>query len=387
MKKIILATFALGTLTNAAHAQSSVTLYGVVDAGISYVSNSATGSGATAGHSRLVKFDDGVAQGSRWGIKGTEDLGNGLKALFDLENGFNVGTGALGQGSSEFGRQAFVGLSQNGVGTVTLGRQYSFSTDFVGQYTTGAMTPAGNYAYHINDLDQLTSSRISNAIKFTSANFSGLTFGAMYGFSNQAGAFAGSSGTGGSSRAYSFGANYAQGPFGIGAAYTYISFPGSASPTAFTVNLANVNLASGTAKSLRTAGIGAKYLFGPATVFGNWTNTRIEGLTGAASTLNNFELGGKYSFTPALSLGAGYTYSKLSDATSGKWNQVNLSLDYALSKRTDVYVLGIYQKASGSNGGVPVQAEIGSSTSYFGTSSGAGSDKQFAARVGLRHRF
>jgi predicted porin len=387
MKKIFIATLALGTISGAAQAQSSVTLYGLIDAGISYASNSATGSGATAGHSSLVKEDDGVANGNRWGLKGAEDLGGGMKAIFDLENGFTLGTGALGQGSSEFGRQAWVGLSQAGVGSVTLGRQYSFSTDFVGQYTAGSLTPAGNYAFHINDVDQLTSSRLSNSIKFTSANFSGLTFGAMYAFSNQAGDFAGSPGTGGSSRAYSAGINYANGPLGIGAAYTFIGYPGSASPASFPVALANVNLAGGTAKSLRTGGIGAKYLFGPATVFGSWTNTRVEGLTGFASTWNNFELGLKYALTPALSLAASDTYSKLSDDANGRWNQVNLSVDYALSARTDVYVLGIYQKASGSNNGVAVQAEVGSSTSYFGTSSGVGSDSQTVARVGIRHRF
>ena len=80
----------------------------------------------------------------------------------------------------------------------------------------GSQTPAGNYAYHINDLDQLTSSRINNAVKFQSANFAGLTFGAMYGFSNST-QFAGTptttgaNGSQGSSSAYSFGANYAQG--------------------------------------------------------------------------------------------------------------------------------------------------------------------------------
>jgi predicted porin len=84
-----------------------------------------------------------------------------------------------------------VGLAKDGMGSVTFGRQYSLSTDVLGAYTTGSNTVAGNYAYHINDIDQLTSSRIDNSVKFTSANFAGVTFGALYGFSNQAGAFAG----------------------------------------------------------------------------------------------------------------------------------------------------------------------------------------------------
>ena len=69
--------------------------------------------------------------GSRWGLKGQEDLGGGLKAIFQLENGFDVGTGQLGQGGREFGRQAFVGVTGNSWGTVTLGRQYDPSVDMV----------------------------------------------------------------------------------------------------------------------------------------------------------------------------------------------------------------------------------------------------------------
>ena len=189
MKKKIVVAAALSSVGVIAHAQSSVTLYGLIDAGVSYVSHAAT----STGHGQLFKYGDGVAQGSRWGLRGVEDLGGGLQALFTLESGFSSGDGTLGQGGALFGRQAYVGIAKKGLGSVTLGRQYSFSTDYLGgNYTMGGQTPAGNYAYHINDLDQLTASRINNAVKFSSANFSGLTFGAMYGFSNQAGSFAGS---------------------------------------------------------------------------------------------------------------------------------------------------------------------------------------------------
>ncbi|MFP3639419.1 porin, partial [Paraburkholderia sp. SIMBA_054] len=273
----------------------------------------------------------------------------------------------------------------------TFGRQYSFSTDYIGaNYTMGSQTPAGNYAYHINDLDQLTSSRINNAVKFSSANFAGLTFGAMYGFSNST-QFAGTpttTGTGGaqgSSSTYSFGANYATGPFGIGAAYTNIRFPNGATP-AFSVSIANVNTLG--LRDLETFGIGARYAIASGLVFANWTHTKFEPLTGESSKLNNYEIGGRWGFTPALSAGLGYTFSKLDDRFEGKWHQINSSVDYALSKRTDVYLLGIYQKASGSNvvagRNVPVQAEIGSSSSFIGN---AGANTQFVTRVGLRHRF
>ncbi len=113
-------------------------------------------------------------------------------------------------------------------------------TAWLGQpQSTGGNTVAGNYAYHVNDIDQLTSSRINNAVKFQSANYAGFTFGALYGFSNStsfAGAPATTTGTTttpGSSRAYSFGLNYANGPIGLGAAYTDIRYPSQATP-AFT---------------------------------------------------------------------------------------------------------------------------------------------------------
>ncbi|MEM5436552.1 porin [Paraburkholderia diazotrophica] len=388
MKKTLLAVAALGCFVTAAHAQSSVTLYGLIDAGITYANKVAT----STGHDSVVKYGDGVASGSRWGLRGTEDLGGGLKALFVLESGFSSGDGTSGQGGALFGRQAFVGVSKNSIGALSFGRQYTFSTEYIGgNYTMGSQTPAGNYAYHINDLDQLTSSRVNNSVKFSSANFAGLTFGAMYGFSNST-LFAGTptttvgtTTTQGSSSAYSFGANYAQGPFGIGAAYTNIRYPNGATP-AFSVSIANIN--TGGLRDLETFGVGARYRIAAALVWANWTHTKFEPLTGASSKLNNYEIGGRYAFTPALSAGLGYTFSKLDDRYEGKWHQFNGAVDYALSKRTDVYVLAIYQKASGSNTvagrNVPVQAEIGSSSSFIGN---AGANTQLVTRIGLRHKF
>ena len=383
MNKRILVAAVLGSIGVAAHAQSSVTLYGVIDAGVSYVNH------AGANSKSLVKYDDGVAQGSRWGLKGSEDLGGGLKAIFTLESGFNSGNGTLGQNSREFGRQAFVGLAKDGMGSVTLGRQYSLSTDVLSNYTTGGNTVAGNYAYHINDIDQVTSSRIDNSIKFSSANFAGVTFGALYGFSNQAGAFAGAPGTNGSARTYSFGLNYATGPISAGAAYTDIRFPAGQAGVPTTISNATVPT---TIKELRTFGLGARYLMGPAAFWASWTNTRLVQAPGTGSTnlvFDAYDVGAKYSFTPALTAGVGYTYMHMADLTNAHFNQGDLSLDYALSKRTDVYVIGVYQKASGhlnNAAATPVQAQIGDSTSFFGPS-GSNSQSQIAARVGIRHKF
>jgi predicted porin len=384
MKKNLLAAALFGCIGATAHAQSSVVLYGLIDAGISYVNHS--GTATTQAHS-LTKFDDGVSQGSRWGLRGSEDLGGGLKAIFVLENGFNVGNGQLRQGSREFGRQAFVGITKDGIGAFTLGRQYAFSTDFLSAYSTGGQTVGGNYAYHINDVDGLMSARIDNSIKFTSANFAGLTFGALYGFSNQAGAFGGSP-TGGS-RTYSFGLNYANGPISVGAAYTDIRYPNSTSagyPTPTTI--ANASFEG--FQELRSFGVGGRYLIGPATLWALYTNTRYVPAAGAAAQFDAYDIGGKYAFTPALTGALGYTYMNLgngSDSIKGHWNQINASVDYALSKRTDVYVLGIYQIASGHSGAQALQAAIGSNTRAYFDTSGTDADNQLAFRVGIRHRF
>jgi predicted porin len=143
---------------------------------------------------------------------------------------------------------------------------------------------------------------------------------------------------------------------------------------------------TGTVRDLRTFGVGGRYSIGAATLWALYTNTRFEPISGSSTTFTAYEAGAKYAFTPALTAGAGYTYMHLSDASTGHWNQVDLSVDYALSKRTDVYALGIYQIAAGRNKGQDLQAQIGSSTSYFSTS-GTGSDNQLAFRVGIRHKF
>jgi predicted porin len=103
MKKNMIALAVTAAFALPVFAQTSITLYGVIDEGINYTSN--------AGDKSAYQLESGYAQGSRWGLKGSEDLGSGLKAIFDLENGFDASTGAFGQGGRMFGRQAFVGLT------------------------------------------------------------------------------------------------------------------------------------------------------------------------------------------------------------------------------------------------------------------------------------
>src|SRR6266446_508975 len=133
MKKAI-ATSALGLVALGAHAQSSVTLYGIVDAGIGYQSSQTSLGSTTGGHS-VVKVINGVWAGSRFGLKGTEDLGGGTKAIFQLEEGFNSATGAQSVNGLMFNRQAYVGVSNDRYGSLTAGRQYASYYQLLAPYS------------------------------------------------------------------------------------------------------------------------------------------------------------------------------------------------------------------------------------------------------------
>ncbi len=121
--------------TIAAHAQSTVMLYGLIDLGVQYANNVQVRAqpGHLTGASQFAMTDAHATglSGSRWGLRGAEDLGGGMKAIFVLENGFMANTGTLAQGGAEFGRQAYAGLQSAAIGTLTLGRQYDPYLEFV----------------------------------------------------------------------------------------------------------------------------------------------------------------------------------------------------------------------------------------------------------------
>ena len=168
MKKVLFTLLALGASCTAM-AQSSVTIYGVADAGL-VVDKDATGN-------RLTRVASGVASGSRIGFKGKEDLGNGLSALFVLESGFNIDTGTSGQGGLLFGRQAYVGLSGTG-GTVTLGRQYSpyylALRDVADPFVIGLAGTASNI--------MVTNIRVDNMAQYSTPTWNKLSADVAYGF-------------------------------------------------------------------------------------------------------------------------------------------------------------------------------------------------------------
>jgi general bacterial porin, GBP family len=124
-KKLAIAAAVAATFASASYAQSSVTLYGIVDAGFTYTTN-INGNNSFA-------LTSGNVQTSRWGLRGAEDLGGGLKTIFTLESGFNVTNGQ--QNGSLFNRQSFVGLTQAQYGTLTLGRQFDSVVDYLAPLT------------------------------------------------------------------------------------------------------------------------------------------------------------------------------------------------------------------------------------------------------------
>ncbi len=383
MKKITAAVAAFaGLAATAANAQSSVTLYGLIDAGVMYTNNVKKGGSQGA----LVQATSGNINGSRFGLRGAEDLGGGLQAIFVLENGYNVQNGKLGQNNRLFGRQAYVGLSSKQYGTFTLGRQYDSLVDFVAPLSGTAGTFGDTGFAHPFDNDNLNHSvRMSNAVKYTSANYAGLKFGGMYAFSNNTD-FA-------VNRAYSAGVSYTNGPFKAAAGYLQINGSNSATNPAGAVDPGE-SAANGTggfrlgADVQRTAGAGLSYVFGPVTAGFVYTHSQFQdtssfGATHGSMHFDNYEVNGKYAVTPALSLGAAYTYTDahVSGTTSfgsdPKWNQVNLQAVYALSLRTDVYAEAMYQHVSGKG-----------YTAFINTAGGASSTgNQVVGTVGIRTRF
>ena len=174
MKSRLIAAIVLGGVVPLAFAQSSVTIYGVADAGLVIESGGSTGTNRN--------ISSGVASGNRLGFKGREDLGGGTAAIFNLENGYNIDTGAAGQGGLLFGRQAYVGLT-GAAGTLTLGRQYSpyykVLRDVADPFGIGL---AGN---SINVMTSNT--RIDNSVEFQSVRYAGWSADLAYGAGETAG--------------------------------------------------------------------------------------------------------------------------------------------------------------------------------------------------------
>jgi predicted porin len=354
MKKKALVFASLAACAQLASAQSNVTIYGMIDMAVVRESGGVAGS--------TTKVTSGTTGGSRLGFKGSEDLGNGLKALFLLESGFQGDTGAMGQGGLLFGRQVYVGL-QGGFGTVLVGRQYTphylvqvfadpFGSGWVGD-TKNLLGTTGN-----------SFSRMDNTVKYISPALSGVTLELVAAPGEVSGDSASGRQLGGSLA-------YAAGPLQVRLGYH---------------NRNNDTATLHGTDNARNTVLAAVYDFGVVKLHGlyDWnrgvnssvlrSTTAFFGRPAIASTDSRDAMVGLTVPFGVHALLASYIRKDDRTAFNQDASQIALGYRYTLSKRTDVNVA--IAKIDNRNG---ASYTVGSAIE-----SGSG-DK--AAMVGIRHAF
>ena len=369
MKKLTLVAGAVLALvsTTSALAQSSVTLYGIVDAAVSYttkqaatppVTNPGTPRGPSVGS--LTAVDGGQLATSRWGMRGSEDLGGGLKANFTLESTIANDTGAGGSvfgtlpqatapavnsGSATlFDRAAIVGVS-GGFGAVTLGRQNILAVDAVGAVDPiGFSQPGINPNVAFSALNHplvtaygtnggQTALRQNNSIRYALPTMSGFSGAAMYGFGEQA---------------------------GNSSANTYVGLVGSFNAGPITASLGynqlkNASATAATTDKLTLVGGGLKYEISNAiAVKATYTQSKAD--IAPERKIAVAGVGVDFMVMPGLTLTGAFYNTKRTETTalpattfSSKANQLVGKVNYALSKRTSIYGLMTNEKVNDGN--------------------------------------
>ena len=315
MKKTLVALAALASMS--AFAQSSVTLYGVADIWLANVKTTVGGSGVAQN-----LMGSGGINGSRFGLKGSEDLGGGLKANFLFENGFNLDSGAAAQGGLLFGRQAYAGLS-GGFGEVRFGRQYSAydeargGADLMGHSafsptagTANAWGNGRNYGF-----------RIDNTWRYATPNFSGITAAVSYGLGEN------KSATGNAGGVFSMHVAYNNGPIAAFFAHQQERTGSSGVP----LNLLNGGVSIAGTKETHTFLSGA-YDLGVAKLRVGFNQSK-DNAVGGANADKEFTFGVAAPLGP-VTLEAEVATSKNNQS---KANAIGLQAKYNLSKRTFVY--------------------------------------------------
>ncbi|AOY94987.1 hypothetical protein BKK79_24440 [Cupriavidus sp. USMAA2-4] len=370
-----------------ASAQSSVTLYGVADINVEFANHvgaiPSAANGFNPGTSNSVyRMDSGGLSGSRWGLRGTEDLGNGLKGVFVLESGFNLDTGTSQQGGRLFGRQAYVGVQSATLGQISLGRQYTSMFEALANFAPAAYATQ----YEPVVLQSGANFREDNTVKYT-GQFGPVTALAHFSFGTglalpQTGASAIAVGGNGEvpgafrrDSAYGAAATYMAGPLGIALGYDQWN------PT--------IGTGSGT---FRKAAVAASYTFGPAKVMGGYRWGQNKNAAGAGIARDDFYwVGANYQVTPALGLTLEYDYDKVhnlygSTQVANPW-QVALVADYNLSKRTDVYLSAAYARNAGLTLDSVATAYATSLSLGNSYALASGQNSMVGVAVGVRHKF
>jgi predicted porin len=381
-----------------AQSSSTVTLYGIIDTGIGYQSSSAT-LGSTSGGRSAVKMVNGVWAGNRFGIKGNEDLGAGNHAIFQLEAGYNSTTGASSTSGVLFNRGAYVGISNDTYGALTAGRQYASYYQLLSAYSPTTWL-TGYFGAHPGDLDGLdTIYRASNTIEYTSQFWHGLRVSGSYSL----GGVAGSVNRGST---WSAAVQYAPGPFGaaVGVSRVNNSTPGggpfgtgsTTSNAGAQIGVSAVTNGYQSAQAQQRFTLATGYTF-TSTFDVSATYSNVQYIPGVNSSFESeaiFNTGGiVLHWKPAVSwdFSLGYSYTKATKAngitSSASYHQFNLTEYYSLSKRTGLYLLQAYQRASGSTLGSNGRSIIEATAVIGDGLPPSSSSSMFAVGAGIVHRF
>lgn len=339
MKKSLYAFAVLSSFAAAASAQPSVTVYGVLDAGLTRESG-ASGS--------ITKLATGVQSGNRLGFKGSEELGNGLKANFQLESGFNVDTGTGRQGAL-FGRQAYVGLSGN-FGAVNLGHQYNPIYDSLDSIDPFGLGLPGQT---VNLMNQ-GNIRTDNAITYSSVPMRGFSFNGLYGTAEKPG-------NASANRTLGASANYSNGPVFATLAYDKVNNDSS-------------NPASAGHKLML---LGGTYNFGP--VLAHVGVETEKGVGASDADFRSIMVGASIPAGPGSIIASVINKTDLSKANRGA-KQVGIGYIYSLSKRSNLYTS--YARIHNDDAASYVVGDASSGGSAVGLG-----ESSSAFTVGLRHKF
>lgn len=347
MKKTLVALAALAAV-GAASAQSTVTLYGRLDAAVGYLEVESTGTGfsfgtanptgvTTAAMTSFAQDVGGAVQsnqlsGSRWGMRGSEDLGGGMKANFTLEGGILLDAGTSAQGFRLFGRQAFLGLS-SGWGALTLGRQYTIMSGGVwaltGGYANYDAWSSSNDNAGFGNPGSVTADAVrkNNSLLYVTPSMSGFSGQFMWapGENGQTAPAASRS----ASNYYSVGLGYVNGPMNIQFGYEWDKiFVGATAVSADT----------------KQTGIAGSWNFGMVTVSAAWQAGELKN-GGLKVEDEGYALGANGNLGPVnLAVEWAQEKSDLNGASLSEASAINVRVTYPLSKRTDLY--GIWADGS-----------------------------------------
>jgi len=351
MRKHYLAALLAGAGCVSAQAQSSVTLYGLIDTNLEFLNHSSAKGGD------VVQEGSGGLSNTRFGMRGVEDLGGGNSAFFILEAGFNGNDGTAATAGTLFNRTSEVGLSNKTYGSLSAGLQYTAMYDILERYDPMDYAPHYTWFPTTGSSDDFSyKARLNNSLKYV-GHFGGITAIADYSFGGAVGSLE-------SDEAYGAGLSYDIGSFSAALAYDY----------------RNGTITTGGAWS-KTSNWSASALqvLGPVTVLGGYEHYLDEPVTGAEIRAGMAFAGMRYQVTPAVKLTTAYYYQINETAkVSNSWLGI-FSSDYALSKRTDVYATLAYAESTRNGNGSYTPVGVTDATAF--------ADNQTGITIGIRHRF